>query len=414
LEDKVLTEQKNGTVVEIENIHLKKVDVNSIIRHVERHIAHWPNATVFVNHHECRYIEPPTADERTFTSQGTPFEGQLGDVELVVKVAKSPLEEELQGIAVLSQGVWHGTTLAGCERRPFANYHFGSVDVARIASDRSPIPPFDMSRSMQLNPRNEVVAATFAFVGLHLEKVRRELESKDKERRRDEEARRLQSQADAIANLINQDFNHWRDEVKQAAAKIAGGGDRLPGGIPEPEHGADFIFGAEEPAEVVSEMGGPGIALGDGPAPGSGPAAGTSPGPGLGSGPAVQPSSNADAKKGKQADSSKKTPSRRGGFNVEFLNMGKSEARAKYERQERTIFVNLEHPQIEAALGSGGSEDPIFRRLAYEVAFAEYAIALASEMAAVSYYLDVSEPIVDIRETLNRLARRAAPLYAND
>ena len=94
------------------------------------------------------------------------------------------------------------------------------------------------------------------------------------------------------------------------------------------------------------------------------------------------------------------------------MNMGKEEARAKYERDQRTIFVNLDHPQIAAAIGSGGSDDPIFRRLAYEVASSEYAIALASEMAAVSYYLDVSEPIVDIRETLNRLARRAAAMYA--
>jgi hypothetical protein len=61
-------------------------------------------------------------------------------------------------------------------------------------------------------------------------------------------------------------------------------------------------------------------------------------------------------------------------------------------------------------MGSGGSDDRIFRRLAYEVAFSEYAIALASEMAAVSYYLDVSEPIVDIRETLNPGAARGSAL----
>ncbi len=58
-------------------------------------------------------------------------------------------------------------------------------------------------------------------------------------------------------------------------------------------------------------------------------------------------------------------------------------------------------------------EEPLFRRLAYEVAFAEYAIALASELAGRDEYIDVTDPIVDIRETLNRVARQSASLYAN-
>jgi hypothetical protein len=49
--------------------------------------------------------------------------------------------------------------------------------------------------------------------------------------------------------------------------------------------------------------------------------------------------------------------------------------------------------------------------LSYEVAFAEYSIALASEVAARDEYLEPSEVIVDIRETLNRVARRGAALY---
>lgn len=413
LEDEVKTNEKNGTTVEVEGIQLKKIDVSTIVRHVERHIAHWPNATVFVNHHECRYIEPPIAEEHKFSTKGTPFESQLGNIELAIKVAKAPLEEELQGIAILSQGVWHETTLAGCERKSFANYLFGTIDVPGIATDKSPIPPFDMSRSMRLNPRNEVVAKTIAFIGMHLEAIRREIEKQDKERRKNEEARKLQSQADAIAELINQDFNQWRDQVRQAAARARGGRDQLPEGAPDLEQGADLVFGDEEPAEIVADIEGPGTGPGPGPSPGSGPgpAPGPNPGPGPGSGLAVENSPDAPSKKGKKTDPAR-AQSRRGGFQVEFMNMGNEEARAKYERDQRTIFVNLDHPQIKAALGSGGSDDPIFRRLAYEVAFSEYAIALASEMAAVSYYLDVSEPIVDIRETLNRLARRAATLYA--
>ena len=46
-----------------------------------------------------------------------------------------------------------------------------------------------------------------------------------------------------------------------------------------------------------------------------------------------------------------------------------------------------------------------------EVAFSEYAIALASELAAAEQYIDINDPIFDIRDTLNRISRSAAGLY---
>jgi hypothetical protein len=92
--------------------------------------------------------------------------------------------------------------------------------------------------------------------------------------------------------------------------------------------------------------------------------------------------------------------------------MGAESHRALYERDDRTIYINLEHPQLVAAIGDGDTDDPVFRRLAYEVAFSEYAIALASELEARGHYIDPSDPIVEIRLTLNRLARKAAQLYS--
>jgi hypothetical protein len=102
----------------------------------------------------------------------------------------------------------------------------------------------------------------------------------------------------------------------------------------------------------------------------------------------------------------------RGGFRVEFANNGAEAARAKYVAEERAIYINLDHPQVAAAQGIGGTDEPAFRRLAYEVAFAEYAIALASEMEARGEFIDPSDPIVVIRETINRVARHGAALYA--
>jgi len=66
---------------------------------------------------------------------------------------------------------------------------------------------------------------------------------------------------------------------------------------------------------------------------------------------------------------------------------------------------------VVAARGEGPTDDVVFRRLIYEIAFTEYAIALASELARHGEYVEATDPIFEIRETINRLARKAASLY---
>jgi hypothetical protein len=127
--------------------------------------------------------------------------------------------------------------------------------------------------------------------------------------------------------------------------------------------------------------------------------------------PEVQPAP-AGEKRGRQASGQTPRPKPRAGFNVEFQAIGADEDRATYTSDERTIYINLEHPQLVAARGDGGVEEPMFRRLAYEVAFTEYAIALSSELEQRGEYVDPSDPIYDIRKTVNRLARRGASLYS--
>ena len=128
--------------------------------------------------------------------------------------------------------------------------------------------------------------------------------------------------------------------------------------------------------------------------------------------PGVEPALPDAPKMGRPAGSqgSKSRPA--GGFRVEFKPCGSDSHRAQYVPDERTIYINLDHPQLDAAKGVRPVDDPIFRRLAYEVAFSEYAIALAQELARRDEYLDPTDPIFDIRETINRVARKGASLYA--
>lgn len=258
---------------------------------------------------------------------------------------------------------------------------------------------------MRLNPDNDLVKAIYGFVGPKLEAVRRKLVEQQREQRASEEAKRLRKEASQIEEIINHDFDAFRrrlQKVKAAAAKTgfdagdgsAGGGD---GTGPD-----DFLAGGDAPAAIVSETGEIGK---------HGEGEGVEDGPPRRLNPVVQPDEKGEAK-GHYETADNGKPRRRGGFTIEFDNQGAESARATYQAEKRTIFVNLDHPQIATALQGRSPEDAVFKRLAYEVAFSEYAVALAQELDNHGEYADISDPIVDIRVTLNRVALAAASLYS--
>jgi hypothetical protein len=404
LEREVLSKDKNGTLVEIEDIFLKQIDIPSMIRHIERHVAHWPDATVVVNHHECEFVEPDVHKEYKFSTQGTEYEKLLGATTLFVKVAKAPLDEELRGVAVLADGVWHETTLAGCERKPFAEYLFGNINVPTLSTHQSDIPAFDMSRSMKLNPRNEVVGEMLRFIGVNIESVRKELEKQDRERRQTEEQKKLRDQGSKIAELINQHFSQWRSKLRSTMAKSGTGKDLLSAKERQQSDEAALVPGDELPGIVIESTGGQ-----DGSETSSEP--GTRPGliPQV-----VRADQDSDTKVAKPS-SGKAKPTAAGGFNVEFEKMGVNEKRAKYDRDTRTIYINLEHPRIavEVALTKAHSpvDDPNFMRMAYEIAFTEYAIVLAQELSSAQYYFDPQDALVEVRQTLDDLSKAFATVW---
>ena len=400
LENEVSTSSPNGTVVEIANVFLKTIDIGGVVRHIERHIAHWPDASVLVNNHECEFSEPDISREIKIRTKGTEYEKVLGDAVLTIKVAKAPLEDELRGIAILSKGVWHETTLAGCERKPFSEYLFGLFDVAALGDDKSNVPAFDMSRSMKLNTRNEVVADIIRFVGVNLEVVRKELEKQDKERRQSEEQKRLQQQGSKIADLINSHFKDWSAKLKNTMAKAGTGRDILPAKHQSASDEVGVVFGNELPAIIT------GYGFGDGPNE-----PGPEPEPTV---PQVRLDDGAAGKLGQKAPSVP-NKSAAGGFHVVFEKIGVNEKRAKYDKEARTIYINLEHPriaiEIKAASTQSPVEDPNFMRMAYEIAFTEYAIVLAQELSAVQFFFDPQDALVELRQTIDDLSKAFAIMW---
>ena len=401
LEKERQCDQPNGTLIEIEGIHLKTLDQAGIIRFIERNLTKWRNATVFINNHECEIAEPPLSETREFKPSDEEKE-KLGDVILVIKIASAPLDEEMRGVAIFSNGFWHETTLAGNEGREMSQYIYGEIEVPYLDDDKSPISPFDLSRSLHLNPSNELVQAIYAFIGRKVDLVRRDLVKKDRERKDSEEAKRFAKQAETISKIINEDFNDFRTRVATAKAKSSGGFDSssLKNKVEEQD---DIIFGSELPAEIIEPTGGVGA---DGGMRSGGKLPRTLK-------PLVSPSVSSEANKvGQSASESSSSSKSRGGFHVEFKPMGFDEQRARYVREERMILINTDHPQLSAARGNNSIDEPLFQKLAYEIAFSEYAIALSSELASRDQYIEISEHIIDIRDTINRIARKAAHLYS--
>lgn len=399
VEREVATDEPNGTRVEIEGIHLRALDQAGVIHYIERHLAHWPkDVRVIVNNHECEFQEPPVEREVRHAADGA-----LAGSELVLKVSKSPLDEDLRGVSIFAEGVWHETTLLTSQGKEMSEFIFGEIDVPSLSTDKSTPPPFDASRSMRLSPDNSLVQAIFSFVGPRIEELRKELVEAQREHRETEEAKRLRKEASQIEDIINQDFDAFRKRLQKVKAAAASSG--LDAGEAEESGGDDgdddFLFGGPEPATETSPTG----------EVGSGGGAVSSNGPPRRLNPVVEPDGEGESS-GHHEGKKDQKPRRRGGFQIEFDHQGEVSARATYQAEKRTIYVNLDHPQIATAKQGRSAEDPTFRRLAYEVAFSEYAMALASELDNRGEYIDPSDPIVDIRETINRVARQSAPLYA--
>jgi hypothetical protein len=407
IERELPTKQPNGTLVEIEDIKLRSFDQAGVVSFVERHLAHWPkDVTVIVNNHECEYNEPQIERTVSFRPEGEQAD-LLGDVALEIKISLSPLGEDERGISIYSNGVWHETTLLTSAGKDMAEFLFGRIDVPALDTDSSTPKAFDSSRSLRLNPENQLVAAIHSFIGPKIDEVRKQLVEAQRERRASEEAKRLRREAEQIEEIINNDFDAYRKRLQKVRAATSGQGfdaseqESTNGSKPSSSE-EDFLYGGDDPATIVEE---------------SGEVGKNQPGPGSENGeprrlnPIVEPDEDGDSTGHSERRDGQK-PRRRGGFQIEFDNQGEGSARAVYQREKRTIYINLDHPQIAAAKQGHGIEDPVFRRLAYEVAFAEYAIALAYELDYREEFPDAADAIYEIRETIHRIAREAAALYA--
>jgi Histidine kinase-, DNA gyrase B-, and HSP90-like ATPase len=397
------TDDDNGTVVEVEDFNLRRIDVEGTIGYVERHLARYrQKARVWINNHECEFQEPICSEEFKFKSSGKVAE-RIGEVTLVVKVSPTPLDKETNGIDILSHGIWHETTLAGLEAKDQAEFMFGEVDVPILEDGNWKIAPFDNTRNNTLNIQNAAVAVLMGWLAECLDEVRMKLAEEDRARRQSEQSRRLEKQASKIAAILNEDFRKLEIELEKARrvatriGKVAVEESEGPDGKLLPGDGT-------EPTEWQRA----GQPHGEGGAGSGAVGPGEEPRPGPDFIPGNEPGSR------KKSEAGRPERKRAGIFRIEYYNGTPESPRSTYKADTREILINLDHPQVANALGasSGGTENRQFREITYEIACVEYALAVAYEQAEQARKFnmkrDAEDALYDVRETVNRVSRLLA------
>lgn len=398
----------NGTTVTIDEIFLPRLNAAPVIEYVERHLQAFRGAKpeVAINDHICEYREPAVASVRTFY----PSEEQartLGDIELVIKVSQTPLPRAEQGVTVTAgPGNLLAIETLGIETKELGNYLFGAVDVPALETSSSPIAPIDVSRSLELNPQHPVARVLLPFLGASLEEVRKQQAQRLREEQKTEEARRLASQADRIADFLNGDFSQLLQrlhDIRSASARPGDSGALHGNAALAGDEAGVWVEGTTEPGKLYDERKGGRDSAPDGNAGGNDPSISHEGIPDASGDHAVDPAGG----------SGKKVRRPRGGFSVRFKHLGETAGRSAYDRTELTIYVNLDHPAVSNALQSGGGsvESPGFVRLAHEVAFAEYAVAVGSELADRDPDIPADDLIFEIHTTLDRVSAAAAIVY---
>jgi len=393
----------NGTTVFIEEILLRQTRTAPIIEYIERHLQAFRAVApeVAVNDHVCAYREPEIEAEYRFAPSPQQTE-VLGDVALLIKVARAPLPDAEQGVLITAgSGNLVAVEKAGIENKEFGAYLLGEIDVLALDDPAIPIAPYDSSRSLQLNLEHPVAIILVEFIGSKLEQVRTDLVRRAKDTRRTEQARRLEMQAQKIAEMLNNDFNNIRDRltnIRTVAAKPGSAGARFGSAHTGDQNPDSWVSGTLEKGRIerADKTTNPGNGRGR-----SAPDVAVSGEPDAGGNDPIDPVGTAEG--------TRRRP--RGGFQVVYRNLGRSENRSRYDECSLSILINLDHPVLSAAMADGNVEESGVRRLSYEIAFSEYAMALGYELLKNDPNMPADDLLYEVRSSLNRVALLAAPLY---
>jgi len=403
------TKHVNGTIIKISDFHtLKRADTHGAVSELKRALHKYlEKHIVIVNGQRILFEEPSYKEVYSFFPY--PFlEKIIGRCELKIKIAKSPVEENLNGIFITANGWLLETTLADLEGKPFTDLLFGEVEIPMLEEDTGKVRSYDNTRTLRLNRNNELVRNIIDWLKECLESVRTKIAEEHKNLKESEEMQKLQEEAKRIEEILNEDYDEYRNELIKA----------------NPNYGNDTSTLGPQSKDLILE---PGFI------DGNSVSVLTSDNGILGKN---QEISEDKRDRGEPLESTKdfsnyesedevndnnfnkdeqerKKRKKTGGFKIDFRHHSENAMRSSYNENERLIIINLDHPQVEAIMEEYGSiENRLFRVVTNETAFTEYALVIVNELAkrGISIH-DAFDALVESRNIIDRVSRRAAIVY---
>ena len=215
------TKENDGTKVEISEI-FSKSNKKDTIDYIEKHLGSYgKGAEVWVDNQLCEYKEPISKQTYKFNTEKT--HPELGNIDLIIKVAAEPLDNNRNRIRVNSNNVLLTETLCGSEGREMSEFIFGEIDCPKLDYDSDEEVNSTVARDMTLSTSSPLVKSLYSFIGPNIEDVRKKLVEQDKEEKQTEEAKKLQKIADTAAEKINNHFEQYKDKIKIQVKRISNG-----------------------------------------------------------------------------------------------------------------------------------------------------------------------------------------------
>jgi hypothetical protein len=391
------TDEEDGTLVHIQELLLGKLDLETTISYIEKHLARYHlKASVIINGHNCKFKEPPAITTIKVVAPKE-IEDVIGTPELTIKVAPFSLDQDERGIDILSDGIWHETTLGELEGKELSDRLFGEVDVPLLEKVEDDIAPFDNTRNNLLNRANPRVVILIGWISQELEKVRQTLILEEREKKKTEQGKKLEQEARRMASILNEDFKNMMLEL-EVSRKITG---KSKGKVNDVSALDGTILPGD--GDEKSEWQEAGQPHGDGHGGQNPPGEGDYPRPG----PNLIPGESEGSPKEATESGNKR---RSGLFSIEFANLTEESYRSRYEREIHKILINLDHPQVANSFKeSGGSLDSRgFLSMVYEVAAVEYAQTIPFERIQQGEQVDAADALFAVGDTIDRITRRFA------
>jgi hypothetical protein len=394
------TSAPNGSKFEMHDLNIPITNnlITTCQKHVERQMVSgvFRGLRVYINNNPIEYKKPITDESYTkiINSKETEYYKGLndlglgaGEVELIIEKTKSPLAENERGIAIIGDGNLLERCQPGIKGLEYSEYIIGEANIENLYRNmiQGKYDPAlaDSSRILELNVDNPFVNKLHAFIGIELEKFRKEIQLNESKKEKTKFDKEMEKQLEEISNTLNDALLEDWDKLNLESRAIKNLSNKqkklnqlnklslqevlLPG---------EELTGKNSFEEIENDRGSENENL-------------------------IEKKIK-DLKNNLKKSKKKKNVSNSGGLTIIQKQLGDEELRAKFIRETATIIINSDFPTVKKFKVEGKSNNPHFISYLREIALTELAIAVTQILdQKPDYSTDTQGALFELRQRIN-------------